>query len=86
MTYRYHRRTAAMGGSGKLWHYHGGMKMLARACYEYRMLNGRSMKIQVGRRCPICGFIPNDAARAEQQQALEAMLLRGMRQRSRHKA
>ena len=26
------------GGSCRLWHYQGGVKMLARACYEYRMV------------------------------------------------
>lgn len=39
------------------------------------MVNGPWMKIQVGRRCPICGLMPNDLVRQEQQEALEQMLL-----------
>ncbi|MCH8282919.1 MAG: hypothetical protein J4O03_07770 [Chloroflexi bacterium] len=75
-----------MGGSGRLWHFHGGIKMLARAYYEYRMVNGPSMKIQVGRRCPICGLMPNDLVRQEQQEALEQKLLPGFKNRPRRRA
>ena len=75
-----------MGGSGRLWHFHGGIKMLARACYEYRMVNGPSMKIQAGRRCPICGLMPNDLVRQEQQEALEQKLLPGFKNRPRRRA
>ena len=74
---------AASKGTGRrLYHYHGGFKVLVSTIYEMK----RSKETVIGHRCVICGFIPNDAARAEQQQALEAMLLRGFKGRGRRKA
>ena len=63
------------GAGRRLYHYHNGLKVLSRTVYELV----RGHQVTVGHRCPICGYLPNDAARAEQQQMLEAMLLRGFK-------
>ena len=77
------RILASRGGPGtKLHHYHNGSKVLVRTVSERR----RGSQHPCGHRCPYCGFIPNDAVRLEQQQLLEAMILKGFKGRGRRKA
>ena len=63
------------GVGRRLYHYHSGLKVLVRSQSELR----DGQQVTSGHRCPICGFIPNDAVRKEQQDLLEKMLLRGFK-------
>ena len=65
-----------------LHHFHSGLKCRVKVLIERR----GTKWLTVGHRCPVCGFIPNDAVRKEQQDLLEKMLLRGFKQSGRRRA
>ena len=58
----------------RLWHRHGGVKILARALHLDTRIQGRRRRFRMGTWCPYCGFNPGENARRLQQEVFEELV------------
>ena len=59
---------------GKRYHRHRDHTVLTPALWIFQRQGGKVRRIRIGRICIECGFIPNDAYKRAQLEAMEVML------------